>query len=137
VQKNFPFDSSQKNIPPPIIFVQSNNFFRKNNVFLEFQWAVMLSLMKQQKTSRLFFKESVMPNIQSHALYLKCLKPQPHPEKNDCLVVTTDLPGAMIRDAIESLQFLSIPHQLITLQGRTNLCLSRSAYEEAMTLRVD
>jgi hypothetical protein len=43
----------------------------------------------------------------------------------------------MIRDAIESLQVLSIPHQLITLQGRTNLCLSRSAYEEAMTLRVD
>ena len=78
-----------------------------------------------------------MPNVQSHALYLKCLKPQPHPEQNDYLVVSTDLPGAMIRDAIESLQVLSIPHELITLQGRTNLCLSRSAYEEAMTLRVD
>ena len=78
-----------------------------------------------------------MPNVQSHALYLKCLKPQPHPEKNDYLVVTTDLPGAMVRDAIESLQVLSIPHQLVTFQGRTSLCLCRSAYEKAMTLKVD
>ncbi len=78
-----------------------------------------------------------MPNAQSHALYLKCLKPQPHPEKNDCLVVTTDLPGAMVRDAIESLQVLSIPHQLVTFQGRTSLCLCRSAYENAMLLKVD
>ena len=78
-----------------------------------------------------------MPNLQSHALYLKCLKPQPHPEKKDCLLVSTDLPGAMIRDAIESLQVLSIPHELITFQGRTNLCLSRSAYEHAMMLKAD
>lgn len=78
-----------------------------------------------------------MPNSQSHALYLKCLKPQPHPEKKDYLVVSTDLPGAMIRDAIESLQVLSIPHELVTLQGRTNLCLSRSAYEDAMLLKTD
>ena len=55
VQKNFPSDSAQKNLTPSLLFVHSSNFFKKNNVFLEFQWAVMLSLMKQQKTSRLFF----------------------------------------------------------------------------------
>jgi hypothetical protein len=43
----------------------------------------------------------------------------------------------MVRDAIESLQVLSIPHQLVTFQGRTSLCLCRSAYEQAMLLKVD
>jgi hypothetical protein len=79
-------------------------------------------------------KELAMPNAQGHALYLKCLKPQPHPEKVDCLMVSMDLPAAMIRDAIESLQALGIPHQLITVQGRTSLCLCRSSYEQAVDL---
>ena len=67
--------------------------------FLNFNGQACYAGRKNKKRHGYFFKESAMPNVQSHALYLKCLKPQPHPEQNDYLVVSTDLPGAMIRDA--------------------------------------
>jgi hypothetical protein len=116
--------------------VQSSNFFKKNNVFLEVRKTLCYCLEIIHKNVMLV-KELAMPNAQGHALYLKCLKPQPHPEKVDCLIVSMDLPSAMIRDAIESLQALAIPHQLITVQGRTSLCLSRSSYEQAVVLKND
>ena len=73
-----------------------------------------------------------MPQSQGHIVYLKCLKPQPHPERPDLVVISMDLPMAMVRDAIDSLQHLNISHHLMNIGGRTALCISRNEYDDAV-----